>query len=302
MPVWARRKAEVERLETELAEQIERADGAEADREALRAASDHVHEELVAADQRAQQLIAAHAEVTAGLTKRAELAESQVAQLRGQLTTKGAELATAQAAVDELRTTLAGMQTSLDNSRGELTTARDVLGGERDQARQQLATVREQAQRAEADHAVQIQALTRRVEEAASRAEELASHLQQADAEVLSTRREAERVQGLLEERTDEARAATARAAVMAEQMTELTGQLQATQQQPTEPSPVQIDAEAPAPRPKPTSRPDQPTEPEQPPPTTDSTTDSTTDQPGRSRSPQRQQPSRRRRGRPAKG
>jgi chromosome segregation ATPase len=217
MPMWGRRKAEVERLKTELAEQMERADRAEADREALRTACDRVREELGTADQRAQQLTAAHAATTAGLTKRAEIAEIQVARLRGQVTTKRVELATAQAAV----------------------------------------------------------------EKAESRAQELASRLQQADAELLSTRRDAERVSAPLEERTDEATGTTAPDTAPAitdpaERMTEPTGQLRATQQQPT-------DAE-------------------QPPPITDSATDSATEQPGRSRSRQRQQPSRRRRGRPAKG
>jgi hypothetical protein len=127
MRTWGRRKAQLERLETELAEQIERACRAEADREGLRTACDHAQEELATADQRAQHLTAAHAEVTAGLTQRAEVAESQVAQLRGQLTTKDAELATAGIAAEELRTTLAALQTLFDNTQRELTNAPHLL-------------------------------------------------------------------------------------------------------------------------------------------------------------------------------
>lgn len=287
MRTWGRCKAQLERLE---AEQIERAGRAEADREGLRAACDHAREELAAADQRAQHLTASHAGVTADLTQRAEVAESQVAQLVSQLTTKDAELATAGIAVEELRSRLAGLRTSLDNTQSELATAHDVLGAERDQARQQLATVREQAQRAGAEHADQVRVLTRRVEEADSHAQELVSRLERADAELVSMRREADRVKALLRERTDEATGVTAGATAMAEQKTELRGQLGSAEQQPT-------GTEAPAPQPEPTPRRERPTEPEQPPPRNDSTTD----QPGRSRSPQRQQPSRRRRGRPAK-
>jgi chromosome segregation ATPase len=256
MPMWGRRKAEVELLTTELAEQVERTGRAEADREALRAACDHVQEELVAADRRARQLTATHAEMAAGLIQRAELAESQVAELRGWLTVRDVELADARTVAGELGTRLAEVESSLADAQNELTTACDALEAERDQARQQLATVRAQAQRADAEHADQVRTLTRRVGESDNRAQELASRLARAETELASARREAEHVQGLLQERTDEARAAAAQATAVSEQ----------------------------------------PTEPQQQPPPAD---DSTADQPGRSGTPQRQQPSRRRRGRP---
>jgi chromosome segregation ATPase len=257
MPVWGRRRAEVEVLTTELAEQIERTGRAEADREALRATCDHVQEEFVAADQRARQLAATHAEIAAGLTHRAELAESQVAELRGWLSVRDVELAEARTAAGDLGTRLADVESSLADTQSELATARDALGVERDQAAQQLATMRAQAQRADSEHADQVRTLTRRVGDADNRAQELASRLARAETELASARREAERLQGLLQERTDEARAAAAAATA--------------------------------------TAGTEQPTEPQQQQPASDSTTD----QPGRSGTPQRQQPSRRRRSRP---
>jgi chromosome segregation ATPase len=296
MTTWVRRKAQLERLESELAEQIERADRAEADREGLRTACDQAQEELVAAEQRAEHLTVAHAEVTAGLTQRAEVAEGRVAQLRSLLTTKDAELAAAGTAVDDLTTRLAGLQASLDNKQSELATARDVLAAERDHARQQLTTAREQARRADAEHADQVRTLTRRVEETANRAQELGSRLERADAELVSVRCEADRVQALLQQRTDEATSMAAGASGIAEQKTELRGQLSPPQLQ-------HIDTEAAAPHTESTPRPDQPTEPEPPSePEQPPTNASSPDQPSRSPSPQRQQPSRRRRSRPAKG
>jgi chromosome segregation ATPase len=266
MRTWGRRKAQLERLETELAEQIERAGRAEADREGLRAACDHAREEFAAADRRAQQLTAAHAEVTADLTRRAELAEAQVGRLSTQLTAGEAELDTAAAAIEQLRSALAVLQTHLDATGEELTDTRGVLEVEREQAREQLATVREQAERAEADHADQVRELTRRAEDAGSQVRELAGRLERAEAEQMSIRRETEHVPARPRDRTDEATGKTA----------------EATAEQDTAEQDTEID---------------RPAEPEQPPPAPDPTSE----RPARPRSPQRQQPSRRRRGRPAK-
>jgi chromosome segregation protein len=257
MPTWGRRRVEVERLRAEVAEQFDRADRAVAEREELAAQRAQLQEELGTAGQRAQQVAAGHAEATAGLAQRAEAAEGQVAQLRGELTAKDAELARSASTVEELSTELAAVRASLDTAQGELAAVRDILGREREEARRQVAT-RDRAQRANAEHADQVRTLTRRIEDAERHSRALAGQLEQADADQASLRREPDRVQAPGQERIDDA---------------------------------------APAPPPDLAPQQELPVQPEQPPPAADPATG----QPGRPPSPQRQQPSRRRRGRPPK-
>jgi len=256
--MWGRRRVEVERLRAEVAEQIDRADRAVAEREELAAQRAQLQEELGTAGQRAQQVAAGHAEATAGLAQRAEAAEGQVAQQRGELTAKDAELARSASTVEELSTELAAVRASLDIAQGELAAVRDLLGREREEARRQAATAGDQAQRADAEHADQVRTLTRRIEDAERHSRALAGQLEQTHADQAPLRREPDRVQAPGQERIDDA---------------------------------------APAPPPDPAPLEEPPVQPEQPPPAADRATG----QPGRPHSPQRQQPSRRRRGRPPK-
>jgi len=103
--VWGRGKTriEIERLQTELAQQTGRAGRAEADREALRAELDRVGGELTAAVQQAQRLTTEHAKHVAAWTLRAEVAERRAEDLVDQLAQAETDLAAARLEVDRLQ-------------------------------------------------------------------------------------------------------------------------------------------------------------------------------------------------------
>jgi chromosome segregation ATPase len=287
--VWGRGKTriEIERLETELAQQASRAGRAEAEREALRAELDRLGGELAAADQRAQRLTTEHAEHAAAWTLRAEVAERRAVELSDHLKRSSSDLAAARAEVGELTTTLAGVQAALDRAQSDMAAARRTLGADRDHALAELAKLRDQIQLAGVEQADQALELTRRVEGAESRAKDLVNQLARGDADLAAARQEVDQLQGLLRQKTEEARAATVETTAISERRTQPRG-LEAARAEGRQEASAMADS---------TSTPEPATEREQSQPPTNELTD----RPNPSRG-QRQQPSRRRRGRPSGG